>query len=427
MTKRELKAAVRQLRDAERRIRPDAAWVARTRNVLLKEVRRDALKRAPVSFGARIKALILSFIPRPVVDTVRGPVMAALSVFGVVLGGSLASVSAAERSIPGDLLYPVKLATEQARIFMEKEPPNQLKLKVEFVERRGEEIKELAKSDTPKNTARLKEATDSLKQDLDAVKLQLHTVGIESSAPKAVAAAKDLDEKSGRLVQTLKEVKEVVPEEVKSSVTEVQVAAVNAGLKAVQILIDKHDDPGVVEVVSSDDLKRVVSGHVDGLAQGIADSTKKVAEAASAASSSKALALDPISIASASSSAAVQAGLLKEPLDQLKQAQASLEEMRELLDKDQFDMLKDKLGEAARAVTAAEKSVNSVLPSLSAASSSSSASTIDVGSGSSATPVIPAPSSSAMAPAGSAASTASTTGALSGSSTPPTVNQTIRP
>lgn len=421
MTKRELKTAVRQLRDAERRIRPDAAWVARTRNFLLKEVRRDASKRAPVSLGARIKALILSFVPRPLVETIRGPVMAVLSVFGVVLGGSLASVSAAERSIPGDLLYPVKLATEQARIFMEKEPPNQLKLKVEFVERRGEEIKELAKTGTPKNTARLKEATDSLKQDLDAVKLQLHTVGIESSAPKAVEVAKDLDEKSGRLVQTLKEVKEVVPEEVKSNVTEVQVAAVNAGLKAVQILIDKHDDPGVVQVVSSDDLKRVVSGHVDGLAQGIADSTKKVEEATSAASSSRASALDPISIASASSSAAVQAELLKQPLDQLKQAQASLEEMRQLLEKDQFGMLKDKLGEAARAVTAAEKSVNSVLPSLSAASSSSS--TVDVATGSSTMPLFPVPTSSAMTPPGGATSTATT---ATGSSSAPTVNQTVK-
>ncbi len=395
MNKRHLKIAVRQLRDAERRIRPDAAWVARTRNLLLKEVRRDAMRRAPVSFGARMKALILSFVPRPLVETIRGPVMAVLSVFGVVLGGSLASVSAAERSIPGDLLYPVKLATEQARILMEKEPPNQLKLKVEFVERRGEEIKQLAKTDAPKNANRLREAADALKQDLDAVKLQLHSVGMESSPSKAVAAAKDLDEKSGRLVQTLKEVKEVVPEDVKQNVTEVQVAAANAGLKAVQILIDKHDDPGVTDVVSNDDLKRVVTGHVDGLAQGIADSTKKVEEITNAASSSKVLILDPLQGGSASASGTAPAALLKEPLDQLKQAQASLEEMRQLIEKDQFGMLKDKLGEAARAVTVAERTVNSVLPSLSAAASAST-SVPDVGNASGTAVVVTAPSSSAV-------------------------------
>ena len=409
MNKRHLKIAVRQLRDAERRIRPDAAWVARTRNILLKEVRRDALHRAPVSFGARIKALILSFVPRPLVETIRGPVMAVLSVFGVVLGGSLASVSAAERSIPGDLLYPVKLATEQARLFMEKEPPNQLKLKAEFVERRGEEIKQLAKADAPKNANRLREATDSLKQDLDAVKLQLHNVGMESSAPEAAEAAKDLDEKSGRLVQTLKEVKEVVPADIKQNVAEVQVAAVNAGLKAVQILIDKRDDPGVTAVVSNDDLKRVVTGHMEGLAQGIADSTKKVEEITNAASSSKILALDPLLNASASSSAAAPAELLKEPLDQLKQAQASLEEMRQLLEKDEFGTLKEKLGEAARAVTVAERTVNSVLPSLSAAANaSSSVSEVPSGSGSS-TAVITSPTSSAATPqGGSSSSTVST-------------------
>ncbi len=405
MNKRHLKLAVRQLRDAERRIRPDAAWVARTRNSLLKEVRRDAMRRAPVSFGARLKALILSFVPRPLVETIRGPVMAVLSVFGVVLGGSLASVSAAERSIPGDLLYPVKLATEQARILMEKEPPNQLRLKVEFVERRGEEIKQLAKTDAPKNANRLREAADSLKQDLDAVKLQLHSVGMESSPPKAVAAAKDLDEKSGRLVQTLKEVKEVVPEDIKQNVAEVQVAAVNAGLKAVQILIDKHDDPGVTEVVSNDDLKRVVTGHVEGLAQGIADSTKKVEEITNAASSSKILLIDPLQGGSANASGTAPAVLLKEPLDQLKQAQASLEEMRQLIEKDQFGMLKDKLGEAARAVTVAERTVNSVLPSLSAAAAAST-SAPDVGSASGTVVTTTTPSSSAMMPQTNGGSTA---------------------
>lgn len=417
MTKYALKTAVRLARDAERRIRPDGAWVARTRNQLLKEIRRDAAARRPVPVQDRFKGFVFAFVPRSFVDFVRGPVMAVLSVFGVALGGSLASVSAAERSIPGDLLYPVKLAAEQARLLLEKEPPDQLKLKAEFVERRGEEIKQLAKTNTPQKSQRLKEAAGLLKQDLDAVKTQLHTVAAESSAPKAVEVAKDIDAKSGRLAQTLKEVKEVVPEDVKANVGEVQSAAMNAGVKAVQVLIEKHDDPAVQNLVSNDDLKRAVSEHVQGLEDGIGDTAKKVAEATGGglaiidAKTSIGL-LPPI----ASGTIAFPAESLKGSIDQLKAAKASLEETKQLLQADQLGAVKDKLGEAAKAVASAEKAVTSAFanpspaplpdpgptvpstttPVLSGAASSSAPSA-DPGASSTTVPIPKAASSSSTA------------------------------
>lgn len=378
MTKRQLKTALGLMRAAEGRIRPDAAWVARTRNQLLKEWRRDASVRPAPSLRIRAQALVSSFVPRPVIDFARGPVMAVLSVFGIMIGGSLASVSAAERSVPGDLLYPVKLASEQAQIMMQA-PPDQLKLKAAFVERRGQEIKQLAQTNSPqpKKTKQIQIAADQLRQDLDAVKLQLHDVTSIGSASQAVAVAQDVDQKSGRLLQTLNEVKDSIPQDAQKNIAEAQVAAVNTGVKAIQVLINKRNDPGVQELVSDEDLKRVVTEHVRGLEDGINDTTKKVDEAKTASQVAIAAASTTIgTLPTATSTEAITAAnatvaLLVDPLDQLKAARATLQETKQLLQTDQMSAVGDKLGEAANAISSAQRAVTSALqPVLAEASSS---------------------------------------------------------
>ena len=329
------------MRDAERRIRPDAAWVARTRETMLKTIRHDAIKQPVTTSGARFRAFILAYVPRSSVEFIRGPVMALASVFVVLLGGSLASVTAAEGSIPGDLLYPVKLATEQARIFMEPEAPNQLRLKAEFAERRGQEIKQLAAATpSPKHTQQIKDTADMLKQDLDAVKLQLHAVAAESSPSQAASAAKDVNDRSDRLASVIKDIKGVVSPEIKQSFTEVQVAAVNTSVKAVQVMIETHDDPAAAKVVSTDDIKRAVTDRVQGLEASITD------------------------VASNTTSSTASPAIIKQSVDQLQAVTASLQETKQLLQADKLSDIKNQLSDAAQAITEVEKTVTTsvILP-----------------------------------------------------------------
>lgn len=373
MTKRELKTAIRLMRDAERRIRPDAAWVMRTRTSLIKSIRHQAARQPIMSFGTRFRAFVSAYVSRSTIDLIRGPVMAVVSVFAVVAGGSLASVSAAEQSIPGDLLYPVKLATEQARILMESEPPNQLRLKAEFAERRGQEIKELVQA-TPsvKQTQKIKDTADMLKKDLDAVKRQLHSVATESSPSEAATAAKDVDERSDRLANVIKDVKDVVSPEIKQNVVDVQTAAVNASVKAVQVMIDTHTDAAAAQVVSSDDIKRVVTERVQGLEEGIADAQKKVANAGGQGMVGASSTMPILPLTASSTTSTVSPALIKQSVDQLQAAKVSLEETRQLLQTDNFSDIKNKLGEAAQAITNAEKNVIPVPSTTAPAESSTS-------------------------------------------------------
>lgn len=365
MNKRQLKTAIQQLRDTERHIQPDAAWVMRTRNQFLKTIRHDAIKRPVMGMGERFRAFVLAYVPRTTVDLIRGPVMAVVSVFAVVLGGSLASVSAAERSIPGDLLYPVKLATEQARILMEPESPNQLRLKAEFAERRGQEIKKLTQGEpSAKQNQQIKETADSLKKDLDAVKSQLHTVASESTASQAATLAKDVDERTGRVASTIKDLKESVSLDIRQNVVDVQVAAANTSLKAVQVLIETHSDPAARQVVSTDDIKRAVAERVQVLEDGITDTAKKVADVtAFNLTVSTTASLLPPSV-SATIAAASSSEFILQSVSQLEAAKVSLEETKVLLQGDKLQDIQGKLGEAVQAIASAEKSVASALPKV---------------------------------------------------------------
>lgn len=362
MTKRQLTTAQQLMRDTRRHIRPDGAWVLRTRHELLKTVRRDALRCLPVSFKERCKALILAFVPRTTVDLLRGPVMAAVSVIGMVLGGSLASVSAAERSIPGDILYPVKLAAEQARLLMETEQPKKLQLKTEFVGRRAEEMKKIATTtDVSKRSERIREAADIMKKNLDTVKTELHTVAAQEGSVQAVEVAKSIDKMSGQVSQAVKEVRGLVPDDAKLEMNEVQTAAVTTSVKAVQVMIEKSDDPGVKEIVSTDELKRSVEEKVLGLEEGIADATQKVANVKQA-SIDAGQDPTPVAIGAPTTTGSELLRTLQEPIDQLKAAKESLVATKESLEKQDLQQVKQTLGEAVKAISAAEKGIAAIVP-----------------------------------------------------------------
>src|SRR3970040_2270895 len=74
----------------------------------------------------------------------RLAVTAVLFLCAILLGG-LSTVAVSAQSLPGDLLYPVKIASEQTRLFLVRNPGERLQLEKSFDDRRSEEIVELLK------------------------------------------------------------------------------------------------------------------------------------------------------------------------------------------------------------------------------------------------------------------------------------------
>ncbi|MDO8583800.1 MAG: DUF5667 domain-containing protein [bacterium] len=353
MSKHEFEEKLRSIRRAERGLTPDPAWVLRTRETLMMQVQ-NSMPVAPMPFWTRVRESFRPFsAPTRLVGSMRRQVIAVLSVFGVVAGSSLMSVSAADNSIPGDLLYPVKLAAEQTRLILTKDKTDKLKLKTEFVGRRVEEIKSLATSDASEKPDRLKQMAEIVKRDLDTVKIQLADMKLQKQTVKTTEAVRMIDQKSTELATALKDAKVDMSADVQSKVSEAEVAAVSTGVKAVQALIDSKTNPDTKDVVSSADLVQSINNKVQGLQNNVTDAAARAGMTVVITTST-----NNNGVISATSSTVTLIAPNTTSTDQITQivnAQESLMQTKQLLQENKLDEVSDKLTETAKAVVSAEQ------------------------------------------------------------------------
>ena len=255
MTK-DLQRRLRSLRSAERELTPDPAWVAQTREALVLKISTSGPIRESKMARRQTWKALWQLIPSQFIQWVRRPVFASLAAIVGLAGGSLMSVSAAERSMPGDFFYGLKLATEQARLALTSAKDEKLKLKTEFTGRRVEELKQVADA---KQDNHVVEVAEILKRDLDTMKNQLIEVSNEESVSKTADVARLVDKKSGEVISALQQAKPQLPPEAIEKVTEVQSVAADTSVKAIAVLAEKHEQDN--EVVPASDVTSALESH----------------------------------------------------------------------------------------------------------------------------------------------------------------------
>lgn len=355
MTKRDLLRKLQSVRNTERGIVPDAEFVLRTREKLLLQVR-NTLPLAPEMVPVRSTFSFKHLFPERVVNLVRAPALAMFSVFVTVFGGSILSVSASDRSLPGDFLYPIKIATEQTRLALTSGKTEKLRLKTEFVDRRVEEIKVIASTPVPEKPVRLKQAAEVLKRDLNTMKLQLSEVKNEVG-PEAAAAVRIVDEKSVQIAEDLKQVKSEAPVEVKNSLAEAEVAAVHTGVTAVEVLLEVSANPDTQWVVSEADVRESISKKVETISASLSDSADKLR---SVSASSTIL---PNQMQATGTGDNLLLGMTSTTAEQLNTASTTLQEARVLLNENKLIEVSGKLLEAVKAVAQAETAADQLVAS----------------------------------------------------------------
>lgn len=379
-----------------RSVQPNSTWVAKTREELLHKI--GGTEVARVSFGERVRFIVRSIVPVSARPLLRGPIAAVLSGIGLIIGGSLASVSAAEQAVPGDLLFSIKLVSEQTRLALTTDKRDKVRLKGEFVNRRVDEIKKIAQTDVSKKPERLKEATEILRRDLDTVKNQLTDVSQDKPAER-VEVAKMIDKASTDAVAGLKEAKASLSLDARSQVAEVEVAAVNASVRAVNVIIDSQTDDESKKLVSKEELLESINQKVEGVSDHITSAVQQLTDAGILSATGTATAF------TASSSAAT-IGASTSSVADLISAHASLAEARELLSQDRLSEVGDKLIEASKSASNAGRSAESIIQP---ATSSSAIPEIDQSTATSTPPVTSATTSQDLAPSPTTTQTPTTT------------------
>ncbi len=285
----EFQKKIQSLRTRGKKIIPEKAWVLRTRSILIMQAK-NSLPVEEMPVWQRSRQAVQMLVTSKVSQVIRKPVMAMLSILGVVLSGSIFTVSAAERSLPGDFFYGVKLVTEQARLALTSTKEEKLILKTEFTDRRVLELKQVATN--PDSGEQVKQVAEMLKRDLSTIKDQFAKVKQESESKKVVAAAKLVDKKSNEVINALQETKNILSPETKEKVTEAQSAAADNGVKAIEALAEKHQESS--EIVTATDVVQAIQDH----AKAVTEATTLAVDLNSVSSTTSTISLVSDSLAS---------------------------------------------------------------------------------------------------------------------------------
>lgn len=265
----ELKNQIKILRGLKGVGSPRSEWLKGNREILLMQIKNTLApaKAEASSFQfAQVWNFLNVFMPRQAVSYVMKPVAVIVLVFSLVMGGWVTTVSASYNSLPGDAMYSVKLATENVQTTLASKP-QETKLRAEFAGRRAEEVKKIVKSNLSKKEKKIKveEAVTHLKKDLEQVKGNLDAM--KNSAPQpssvstnqAVEVAKVVEQKTTEIQKTLEQTKEDLKVDVKTESTpltgalsvqeqvkQATATTVETGVKAVEVMVEKHQADGAV-------------------------------------------------------------------------------------------------------------------------------------------------------------------------------------
>ncbi len=162
-------------------ITPDTSWLESQRSFLLYEISRS------INQPKREKA-ILAF---PLFNFFRvlRPAFA-FALIAIVVISSLSTVgviSASQNTLPGDFLYPVKMAVEKTQLTFTPSQENRTKLSIKFATQRIDEFTQLIEK--PDKTKDLGKAVQKFTQEIVSVQQNINTLK-EKNAQKAAEVAK---------------------------------------------------------------------------------------------------------------------------------------------------------------------------------------------------------------------------------------------
>lgn len=194
------KSLIKQLKKLEN-ISPDSGWRASERDLLLSKIDNTNI----LNNAKNINTWRNFYFSRLTFVAVR-PAMAVLVMIVLVLSGSIATVSAAKGSLPGDALYPVKLAGEQVKLALAANEVDKAKVQLEIVGNRTNEIKKLVGKDSSTGKAdNIKKTVENFKTSVSAIQEHINKASAEGTTEDLVVLVKEVNDKVKEYGDTLAE------------------------------------------------------------------------------------------------------------------------------------------------------------------------------------------------------------------------------
>ncbi|MFA5029341.1 MAG: DUF5667 domain-containing protein [Patescibacteria group bacterium] len=242
MTNKELIKGLQELKKLEVGGRPQAGWVLSSRQILMSQLN----PKATVSDEAKNQSF---YYWRYFSGTFRQRVFQPVGAFLLIIFALLtynATVSVASASLPGDMLYPIKTAGEKVQLALTFNDESKVKLQMNFVSRRADEMQLIAiqENDNNRKSKKIVQTAKKITQDNKSLKDSLGKISMAANKPAVLEVAKEVDIKSLEIKQNIATVQNSLPEAVKSEVKdEVKEAIVTTeavGTSALGVIVDNY-------------------------------------------------------------------------------------------------------------------------------------------------------------------------------------------
>lgn len=237
MNNRDLKTLLRQIKDApEFGGLVDRVTVEKNWSRLSQELGFTSREVTTPTYGWRAYAEYASHVFG---SHVLRPASLALSAFVLMFGGWVTTVNASFDAVPGDVLYPVKLATERVQITFATTSERRARLHTEFAGRRLQEVAEITSSTRDEKDARVRTAVAGFRNELASANEQLSQTDV--SDPDSTAIAMVIDRKADEYEAVIARSESTLPEGTRPSVADALIAVEAVDAHAISSLVTSHE------------------------------------------------------------------------------------------------------------------------------------------------------------------------------------------
>jgi len=232
-----------------KKVRPDDNWVIFCRQNLASEISKNYGKETMPAFNfSSAFASFMRYIRNP--HPVLKPVVAFVLIFGFVFSGSWVVIAKANNSLPGDRLFSVKLALEEAKLLTATSAEGKAQVQTDMITVRIDELNRIINQggSMEQKQPKIEEAVNNLQSHLLSAKDALPKLN-NTEAKKVVEVAKRMDASAASAEQSLSEAKSALSPDMKNNLTDKIAEAADeadkTSTKALETMVQRQGEAGV--------------------------------------------------------------------------------------------------------------------------------------------------------------------------------------
>ena len=345
--------------------RPQEDWLISNRDILMSQIR-PATDQRETEYQFAERNYYWQYANNIFRQRIMKPAMAVFVLFGLMLGYS-ATMTVANSSLQGDILYPVKTAQERVQLVLTFSEEREAQLHIDFAQRRLNELNRISQQsgDSQEKADKITKTVANLSKEVNSAKDKLNKISI-ASVDTVLTIAKEIDRNTLDLEQKITEVRDSLSDEIKNQVGDTLAQAIDTakdtGSSALSVMVDKYTqgDSGI----SDQEIISRLAERIKSAEEDLAKASLEVNKAVGAATSTLNLMAESTRASSTMSLNLVSTSTIESVSLMPQQAKDTLEQAKSLLEQGDLVSALAKVVESKEIVLGATSGAQSIVNDL---------------------------------------------------------------